>query len=101
MNDAWTAAMKQRLRQAAQNPPGAEVLRPRAEQSVRRAVQAAAARGRAPRVQVRASRDRLTVQAQGPAADAVLRDVRRDLGRQRRDIVEDLRAEGRRRLRGR
>lgn len=100
MQDSWSDLMRKRLRAAASNPPTAETLRPRAEQAARRAVQNATARGRAPRVQVRASRSRLTVQAQGPGAGEVLNTVRGELTRARRQIIEDVRAESKARLRG-
>lgn len=100
MEDSWSSLMRKRLRAAASNPPTAEVLRPRVEIATRRAVQNATARGRAPRVQVRAARSRLTVQAQGPGAGEVLGTVRAELARSRRAIIEDMRAAAKARLRG-
>lgn len=100
MNNAWAQAQLLKLRQAAANAPGAELLRPYADRGARRGVTQATREGGSPSVRVQAHRHRLTVSASGRGAGTVLNSVREELHKSRHQIVEDLATEGRKRMRG-
>lgn len=100
MKDDWSKAMLQRLRMARQDPPTAAALLPQARKSAARAASLTAARGGRASVHAEATRTRLIVHARGPAAGQALALTREDLARQRRMMVDAVKAEAQRKLKG-